>query len=265
MRSLFGMLFLAATGAVAADKPTIAIVGHRGEPKGHPENTLPSFEACIRAGTGFELDVRRTKDGHLVVLHDATLDRTTNSMGKVEEISLADLKKLDAGSKFDAKFVGNRVPELREVFTLLSKHQRPAGLVCIDLKINDGKVEADVVKLAKEAGVLDKLLFIGTAITNEDVRKRVRAADARAHVACLADKPEGLTAALEDKHSDWAYLRFIPTAEQMKAIRKAGKKVILVGPLVMGKEPDNWKKGIAAGVDALLTDYPREARELLRK
>lgn len=264
MRSLFAMLVLTATGVMAADKPAIMIVGHRGEPKNHPENTLQSFEACIQIQAGFELDVRRTKDGHLVVLHDATLDRTTDGKGKVEDIVLADLKKLDAGSKFDAKFAGKRVPELHEVFSAFGKHLRKDDIICIDLKINDGKVEADVVKLAKDASVLDKCLFIGAAIENAEVRQRVRTADAKAHVACLADKQEGLAASLEDKNSDWAYVRFIPTEEQMKAIRKAGKKVILVGPLVMGKEPENWKKAAAFGVDALLTDYPREAREIFR-
>lgn len=263
MRSLLAMLALSAATVVAEEKPAITIVGHRGEPKGHPEDTLPAFEACIRAGCGFELDVRRTKDGHLVVLHDDTLDRTTDGMGKVSEVTLADLKKLDAGKKFDPRFAGKRVPELREVFSAFGKHLRPGLIICIDLKINDGKVEAEVVKLAKENDILDKLLFIGTAVSDGDIRQRLRSADAKAHVACLADKPEGLAAALEDKNSDWAYVRFIPTAEQMKAIRKAGKKVILVGPLVMGKEEDNWKKGAAAGVDALLTDYPREAREQL--
>lgn len=258
MHSLFGMLLVAAS-VVAADKPITAIVGHRGEPKEHPEDTLPAFEACLRADCGFELDVRRTKDGHLVVLHDDTLDRTTNGKGKVSEITLAELKKLDAGAKSGEKFAGRRVPELREVFAAFGKHLKSQHLICIDLKIDDGKVEADVVKMAGDAGILDRLLFIGTAISNSEVRQRIRTADAKTHVACLADKPDGLRAALDDKLSDWAYIRFIPTGEHMKAIRKAGKKVIVVGPLFMGKEPGNWKKAIDAGVDALLTDYPREA------
>ena len=253
----------AASISFADEKPMVRIVGHRGEPKAHPENTLPAFEACIRAGAGFELDVRRTKDGHLVVLHDDTVDRTTNGTGKIADISLAELKKLDAGRKFDSRFTGKTVPEVGEVFSQFGKHVSSQRLICVDLKINDEKVADEVIQLAKRNGVFDHLLFIGTAIDKPEVRERIRAADAKAHVACLADKPEGLAAALQDKTSDWAYVRFIPTGEHMNAIRAAGKKVIIVGPLVMGKEPDNWKRGIDAGVDALLTDYPREARQLL--
>jgi glycerophosphoryl diester phosphodiesterase len=228
-----------------------------------PENTLPGFEACLKAGVGFELDVRRTRDGRLVVLHDATLDRTTNGTGKAADLTLEEVRKFDAGTKHSDKFAGTPVPELAEVFRLLARHKQPDLKVCIDLKINDGQVEADVVKLAKEAGVLNQLLFIGTAIGDSEVRRRLRTADPGAHVCCLADKPEGLSAALEDGHSDWAYVRFIPTPEEMKAIRTSRKRVLLVGPLVMKKETENWKKAAAAGVDAILSDYPVELRDAL--
>ena len=60
-------------------------------------------------------------------------------------------------------------------------------------------------------------------------------------------------------------MRFIPTVEDVKKIHDAGKRVFLVGPLVMGNEPANWAKGRAAGVDAMLTDYPLECRASWRK
>ena len=137
--------------------------------------------------------------------------------------------------------------------------------VCIDLKVDDGKVEADVVRLARAAGVLDRLLFIGTAVQDARVRRRLREADPAAHVCCLADKAEGLAAALADRDSDWAYVRFIPSAAQMKAIRAAGKHVLLVGPLVAKREEGNWRKAAGAGVDAVLTDYPAELLDALRR
>ena len=75
------------------------IVGHRGLMNDAPENTLVSMRACLTLGVGIELDVRRSKDGVLIVLHDATLDRTTNGKGKAADFTLAELKKLDAGRK----------------------------------------------------------------------------------------------------------------------------------------------------------------------
>lgn len=256
--------FLSPPSLKAQEKLAPLPIGHRGMIQTHPENTLPGFEACLKAGVGFELDVRRTRDGRLAVLHDATLDRTTDGKGKVVNISLADLKKLDAGRKYASRFAGTRVPELAEVFQLLRRQRRPELLVCIDLKIDDGRVEAEVVKWAQEAGVLGQLLFIGTAIEDASVRRRLRAAGPGAHVGCLANRPENLAAALEDRDSDWAYVRFIPSVDEMKAIRAAKKRALLVGPLVAGKEVENWKKAAAVGVDAILTDYPSEMQEVLR-
>src|SRR5262249_20972070 len=96
-------------------------IGHRGLMKLAPENTLVGFAACIELRVGFELDIRRTKDGVLVVMHDPDVKRTTNGAGKVAELTLAELRKLDAGSWFERGFAGTRVPTLDEVFALLKE------------------------------------------------------------------------------------------------------------------------------------------------
>src|SRR5262249_48598562 len=72
------------------------VVGHRGLLKHAPENTLCNMRACLELRIGIELDVRRSKDGQLIVLHDDTLDRTTNGKGKACDFTLVELKKLDA-------------------------------------------------------------------------------------------------------------------------------------------------------------------------
>ncbi|MFO0826343.1 MAG: glycerophosphodiester phosphodiesterase family protein [Gemmataceae bacterium] len=92
------------------------IIGHKCSCADAPENTLAAVRRAIEAGADAgEVDVRTTKDGVLVCLHDDTLDRTTDGKGKVSDFTLAEIKKLDAGSKFDKKFTGERVPTLREV------------------------------------------------------------------------------------------------------------------------------------------------------
>src|SRR5438093_1108721 len=78
-------------------KPAPRIIGHRGLMFDAPENTLAGFAACLEQRVGFELDIRRSKDGHLVIMHDATVNRTTNGTGPVADLTLAELKKLDAG------------------------------------------------------------------------------------------------------------------------------------------------------------------------
>src|SRR5262249_17988501 len=120
--------------------------------------------------------------------------------------------------------------------------------------------EAEMVKLANKHGVLSPLVFIGTAIGSPAVRKRLRQADAKAPVAVLAQTADDLEKALADRDSDWAYLRFVPTAAQVKQTHEAGKKVFLVGKPFMGREPENWDRGRRAGADAMLTDYPLDCR-----
>ena len=75
----------------------IAVISHRGEHLSHVENTLPAFQAAIDAGADFfELDVRTTSDGRLVLMHDGTVDRTTNGKGKVRELAFDQIRQLDA-------------------------------------------------------------------------------------------------------------------------------------------------------------------------
>jgi glycerophosphoryl diester phosphodiesterase/cyclophilin family peptidyl-prolyl cis-trans isomerase len=240
------------------------LVAHRGLFRHAPENTLAAFAACLELRLGFELDVRRSKDGHLVVLHDATLERTSDGKGRVAERSLAELKKLDAGRWFDRTFAETRIPTLDEVFALVKARGQADTLVAIDLKIDDGQVEADVVRLAKKHGVLARLIVIGTAIDSPAVRKRLRGADETTPVAVLAQTAADLAKALAAKDASWVYLRFVPTAAQVKQARQAGKKVFVAGKAVAGKEPKNWQEARSAGVDGFLTDYPLECRQAWR-
>lgn len=93
------------------------IIAHRGACLHAPENTLPAFQLAVEEGAdGFELDAKLTRDGEVVVMHDATVDRTTDGSGTVSEFTLAEFKRLDAGSKFNPSITGIHPPTLREVF-----------------------------------------------------------------------------------------------------------------------------------------------------
>jgi glycerophosphoryl diester phosphodiesterase len=102
--------------------PTPIILGHRGDLTHAPENTLPSFAQAIQKGAdGVELDAKLTSDGHIIVIHDPTLNRTTNGSGKVASFTLDETRKLDAGAWYDEKFKGTRIPLLEEVFETVGK------------------------------------------------------------------------------------------------------------------------------------------------
>jgi glycerophosphoryl diester phosphodiesterase len=252
-------VFVVAGVALAADP---IIVGHRGVGKHAPEQTPASFAACVELRISIELDVRRTRDGQLVCFHDDTLDRTTTGTGKVAEVSLRELRQLDAGKKFAPAFAGQRVPTLDEVFALVRDRKASSILLAIDLKVPD--CEEEVVKLADKYGILKQLVFIGLTIEKSAVREKLLDASPDAACAALCPAADKLGDEIADRTCSWVYVRFIPTADEVKKVHAAGKKVFLVGPLVMGNEPANWAKARAAGVDAILTDYPLECRAAWR-
>ncbi len=138
---------------------TAWIIGHRGYHAKYPENTLIAFQAAIEAGvTMIELDVMLSHDRKLVVIHDATLDRTTNGKGSVADLPLAELKQLDAGSWFDAQFADQQIPELSEVLDLVN------GRAYVNIEIKSDAyeslhppdaIEKQVVELLRQKNLLD--------------------------------------------------------------------------------------------------------------
>ncbi|PCS00232.1 glycerophosphodiester phosphodiesterase [Lactococcus fujiensis] len=110
------------------------VYAHRGSKCNRPENTLASFNEAIRIGTdGIELDVHLTADNQLVVIHDEKIDRTTNGKGLVQKLTLAQLKRYDAGSWFAPEFTGERIPTLFEVLSLLTSLDF-TGILNIEVK-----------------------------------------------------------------------------------------------------------------------------------
>ncbi|MCR9251524.1 MAG: glycerophosphodiester phosphodiesterase [bacterium] len=92
------------------------VIAHRGASGVAPENTLAAIGAALDMGVDMiDIDVRMSKDGEVVVIHDATVDRTTDGTGRVDQYTLSELKYLDAGSWKDSKFTGEKIPTLREV------------------------------------------------------------------------------------------------------------------------------------------------------
>lgn len=102
--------------------PTAGLAAHRGAADSHPENTIAALREAVRLGAAqIEFDVRGTADHKLAVIHDATVNRTTNGKGRVQEMSLAKLHALDAGAWKDAAFTGEPVPTLREALAVLPR------------------------------------------------------------------------------------------------------------------------------------------------
>ena len=139
------------------------IIAHRGYRAKYPENTIASFKAALDAGAGMlELDVMLTRDRKMVVIHDATLERTTDGHGHVNSYTLKELKKLDAGRWFHPRFAGERLPELEEVLDLVSGR----ALLNIEIKSNayeahhpPDAIEKQVVELVRRKNALTSVLI----------------------------------------------------------------------------------------------------------
>ena len=261
LTSVTPLTLTAADSVVSVPVP----VAHRGLFKHAPENTVPAFAACLDLRHGFELDVRRSHDGVLVCIHDDTVNRTTNGTGKVSELKLAELRALDAGRWFDPAFTGERIPTFAEILAQSKKHPIGPKLIALDLKTDDAQFATDVTKHVNDAGLRDRVVCIGNAITDADLRKRLKAADAKLPVAVLAQTPTDLEKAIADPFSDWVYVRFVPSESHVQQARQAKKRVFAAGPLFAGILPENWKVTATSGVDAILTDFPTELRAVVKR
>ena len=255
---LFALIVLGVQAAAVAEDRQPLIVAHRGLLRHAPENTLANFRACLELRLGFEFDVERTKDGHLVCIHDSTVDRTTNGTGKVSDLSLAEIRQLDAGSWFDPLFAGESVPTVDEVLRLVGEYRRHDILIAVDLKAEN--VGPDVVRLAEKHKVLPRLLFIGRTITQSKLRRQIKDASARAHTAAVANNADEFPKALAAPNANWVYVRFLPTKQQIAAVHRAKKRAFIAGSTVSGIEPRNWRHCAEVAIDGILTDYPLALR-----
>jgi len=99
------------------------VIGHRGASGHAPENTLAAFRKAVALGATFvETDLQLSRDAHFVAIHDATVNRTTNGKGAVHDLTLAQLRNLDAGSWFGSEFSGERIPTLEEILQFSKKN-----------------------------------------------------------------------------------------------------------------------------------------------
>jgi len=134
-------------------------IAHRGASAAAPSNTLAAFEAALQQGAdGIEFDVRLCADGVPVVIHDATVDATTDGSGAVSAMTLSELKDLDAGSWFDPAFAGERIPALTEVLEALGGRM----LLNVELKggaLLDDRLERAVAKAIEHYGLAEQVLL----------------------------------------------------------------------------------------------------------
>jgi glycerophosphoryl diester phosphodiesterase len=232
------------------------IIAHRGFRAKYPENTLISFQAALDAGVRMiELDVTHTRDGELVVMHDNTLDRTTNGHGPVVEYSLKEVKKLDAGSWFNPIFASQHVPELEEVLDLIN------GKVLVNIEIKphtdavrypSKSIERQVVDLINRKKIQDVVLI---SSFDKNILEKTASLENPPTLALISRDPaDSATLALcrRLKIFSWHPSPVILTSDQVEAMHAQGLKVFPYNV----DTPEQFEQMFAMQVDGLISNDP---------
>jgi glycerophosphoryl diester phosphodiesterase len=224
----------------------IAVISHRGEHLKHPENTLPAFQAAIEAGADyFELDVRTTSDGRLVLMHDRTVDRTTNGKGAVREMTFDQIRALSAG--------GAQPPSLEEALTLAHGH---IG-VYVDSK---DIAPADLVRALERADMLDKVVIYGGA----EFLKNVQAIRPSLKVMPEANNAATLERLIDSLKLHVAAFDAHDFTDDVIQIAKHAGVDIYVDRLGPADNISHWQDAIDRGATGIQTDHPAELVDYLR-
>jgi len=229
-----------------------AVLGHRGALTHAPENTLAAFELCVRAGCDIELDVYPTRDGQLVVIHDATVDRTTNGKGAVAGLTLAEVRRLDAGSWFHPDFAGERVPTLDDALALVVAKERRPTVVAINLKPVTDAVVDGVIRAVRKHGLFARSFVFDLSLENA---RRFKRREPRIRCAASAHTPQAIRDALELDVIDVIWTGPKPKAV-IDEIHAAGKQVYFT----LVNDAAQWLRLKADGADGICTNHPLEMK-----
>lgn len=240
---------------------TPLIIAHRGASVQAPENTMPAFRRAIELGAdGIELDVHMSADGYLVVIHDETADRTSNSNGLIKDKTLSELKSLDFGSWFSEDFKDEKIPELEEVLWLLSGWD---GLLNIEIKngpVFYPGIEEAVVEALHKYRRTDRTII---SSFNHYSLVEIRRYDPEIKIAPLY--MAGLYKPWEYAHSMGAaaihplFYNIVP-----EVVRGCKENNIMINPFTVD-QPDHIKAVAAAGVDGIITNVPDIALKIVKE
>ncbi|OJJ22225.1 hypothetical protein BKI52_08050 [marine bacterium AO1-C] len=241
------------------------MIAHRGASGQAPENTLAAVKLAMdQKADMIEIDVFLTKDGHLVVLHDETVDRTTNGQGLIEAMTLEEARKLDAGSWFSSKYQGEKIPTLDKVMQVVKGKTQ----LLIEIKKSGRNITQKVVDLVK-AHKAHKWCVVQSFDPKVAVRLREINAPLERHQLVLGNFPLFLPYHYNKKLSKGKITQYkqadainsmylFTTKSIIDRIHRQKQKVFVWTV----NQPKDMRKLLQMGVDGLITDFPIKAREV---
>lgn len=239
-------------------KPPL-LVAHRGASGYAPENTMAAFRLALEMKVdGIELDVHMARDGSIVVIHDLTVDRTSNGRGRVGAMTLPELQSLDAGSWFNAAFpkkarpeyAGQQIPTLHEVIELVRNRAR----LYIEMKDPDlypDSLESELLSIVRQHEMQDRVVFLSF---NQRALRRMRELDPAIPIALLTSRLTGdpVKSALSLHASGLAVLHKRLTPALVEKVLGSGLSLIAWTV----DSPKDLGRMIEAQVNSIITNYP---------
>ncbi len=235
------------------------IIGHRGYHARYPENTLVAFQAAIEAGAAMiELDVMLSRDRKVVVIHDATVDRTTPEKGSVAALTLAQLQQLDAGSWFDEQYANQRIPALDEVLDMVD------GRVYLNIEIKSNSyelhhppdaIEKQVVETLRQKNLLNTSMISSFDV---DILEQVAMMTNKPAIGFISKKPataKTVRMCTRLNAFSWHPNHWVVTRKQVERMHAAGIKVFPYNVDTLA----NFTRMRNMKVDGVITNDPLRA------
>ncbi|MFC9777031.1 glycerophosphodiester phosphodiesterase [Paenibacillus chitinolyticus] len=241
---------------MTANKPMI--IAHRGAKGMAPENTLGAFKLGLEQGCeGIELDVHLSADGELVVIHDHTLDRTTDRQGAIAEKTLAEIKEADAGSWYSEAYKGEKVPTLGEVFDLVPD----SIMINVEIKAPGNGMEQKLADFLNERGRIDNVV---TSSFDHKCLRRLKLIEPKAKIGLLYANnlldPTAYARSFDvEVYSLHPHYKAIDAEDVVKAVENG----LQVYPYT-ANEIQDLKELTEKRVSGIITNYPGRLKDLLQ-
>ncbi|NLO07025.1 MAG: hypothetical protein GX131_14455 [candidate division WS1 bacterium] len=236
------------------------VCAHRGRSGVVPENTMAAYEAAVEIGADFlELDVRRTSGGEIVCIHDAAVDRTTDGSGEIEQMTLAEVQNLDAGSWKGAEFAGERIPLLSDVLAQI------APRLVLDIEIKQRGIADEVARLVVAADAVRDVTIVSFA--TEDLAA-AKAEEPTIACGLITSGPAdaSLGAARDLISSALSCGANFISCHHGNVTETLVRECHLMGLSLMAwtmDQPDDISRMLEMRVDGLVTNFPERALEML--
>jgi len=251
----------------------LVVHGHRGAAGLAPENTLAAFRKAMAVGVdAVEMDLHVTRDGEVVVIHDETLDRTTDGQGSIADLTLEQIKHRDAGSKFATAFQDERIPTLREVIELIKASGNTRIRMDLEMKFGEGQegrpadFEERVLEVLRETGFVGRVNVI--SFYHPSLSK-VKALEPKIRTGLLEggqQSPRDPVGLVRQYQADYYFPRFRQvTAMLVTILHQTGIPIV---PWTVNEAAD-MQRLISLGIgnqagDGIATDFPDRLVDVLR-